>query len=59
MEKIFIFSGRIARDLIQSKKYNLIDITVNQKDKKRTVFIFEKSEELIKYLKERYNIEVE
>lgn len=59
MEKIFIFSGRIARDLIQSKKYNLIDITVNQRDKKRTVFIFEKTEELIEYLAKRHNIEVE
>ncbi|CAK7084363.1 DUF5659 domain-containing protein [Tissierella sp.] len=57
MDKVFIFSGKVARDLI-ANNFNIIDISENQKDKKRTVFIFSDTKEIRNYLLQKHNIEV-
>ena len=58
MNSITIFSARIARELIQSKKFELLDISPDKKVKIKTVFYFENTPELRKYLKEKHNIEI-
>ncbi len=57
MKKIFIYSKRIARDLIK-KRYNIIDIAENQKNKNWTVFVFEDTKSIRQYLKTTWNLEI-
>lgn len=57
MNKVFIFSTKVARDLIKNR-YNIIDVVENQKDKKRTVFVFQNTKKIRDYLKDKWNIEI-
>ena len=57
MEKVFIFSTRIARDLIKNG-FIIIDIAENQKDKKRTVFVFANTKKIRDYLIQKWNVEI-
>lgn len=54
-KKVFIFSPRIARDLLKNG-YQIIDIAENQKNKEWVVFVFEETKGIRKYLKDRHNI---
>ena len=58
MNSITIFSARVARDLIQSKKFELLDISADKKVKIKTVFYFDDTPELREYLKEKHSIEI-
>lgn len=57
MEKdIVIFNGRIAKQLIRTKKFELVDISNDKNNRDKTVFFFENTEELKEYLKSNFNI---
>ena len=59
MEKdIVIFNGRIAKQLIRTKRFELNDITADKNNKDKTVFFFADTTDLRKYLKEEFNIEI-
>lgn len=58
MKKVFIFSIKVARDLIKNG-FNIIDVVENQKDKKRAVFVFTNTKEIRNYVKDKWNIEIE
>lgn len=55
MGKVFIFSAKIARDLIRNN-YSIIDLAENQKLKGKTVYVFKKTDDIVKYLKQKHNI---
>lgn len=55
MNNILILSGKVARDLIQ-KDFKLVDIREDRKVPIKTVFYFEPTEELKKYLDKEHNI---
>ena len=55
MGKVFIFSTRIARDLIRNN-YSIIDLAENQKFKGKTVYVFNKTDDIVKYLEQKHNI---
>lgn len=57
MEKVFIFSIRIARNLV-TEGYRIIDVVENQQDKKRAVFVFENTEDIREYLKREHKIKI-
>lgn len=52
IETKIIYSSALARKLIKKGEFNLIDIKPMTNDSKRTVFIFEKTDELIKEIDE-------
>ncbi|MDI9475563.1 MAG: DUF5659 domain-containing protein [Bacillota bacterium] len=56
-EKTFIFSAKIARNLVQNG-FNVIDITENMKYKGKSVFVFENTEAIREHLKDRFGIEI-
>lgn len=58
MNSIAIFSARVAKDLIRSRRFKLIDISADKKIKIKTVFYFEDTEDLREYLKDNFNIEI-
>ena len=58
MKKVFIFSIKVARDLIKNG-FNIIDVVENQKDKKRAVFVFTNTKEIRNYVNDKWNIEIE
>lgn len=58
MNSITIFSARVARDLIQSKRFELMDISADKNIKIKTVFYFADTVELRKYLEENHNIKI-
>lgn len=58
MDEIIIFSYRVARDVIQQQRFNVKDIRPNHKVKNATVVVFDYTEELKKYLLEKWNIKV-
>ena len=59
MEKdIVIFNGRIAKQLIRTKRFELNDITADKNNKDKTVFFFADTIELREHLKEVFNIEI-
>lgn len=49
MEKdsVLVFNPKIARDLIK-KGFNIIDIKPFKEDKDRTIFVFQRTEEILK-----------
>lgn len=55
MKGITIFSGRIAKDLIH-KGFKLVNINPDKINKIKTIFYFEDTETLRKYLKDNHNI---
>lgn len=57
MDSYTIFSSRIARGLINAE-FKLKDIRPNKDNKDKTVFEFYKTDELIKFLKENYDIRI-
>lgn len=54
--EVLIFSYKIARDLIQSG-FIVKDIRPNHKVKNATVVVFKRNEGVVRYLKEKWNIE--
>lgn len=54
MEGRIIFSAVLARNLIK-QGFIVIDIKPNNRDKKRTVFVFEDSDELNQAIEEYIN----
>ena len=57
-EKVFIFSARVARNLVQNN-FIIIDIAENMKHKGKCVFVFKNTKEIRKHLKDRFDIEVQ
>ena len=57
VEKTFIFSAKIARNLVQNG-FNVIDITENMKYKGKSVFVFENTKAIREHLKDRFGIEI-
>ena len=57
MKKVFIFSLKVARDLVQND-FTIIDLAENQKDRKRTVYVFQNTKEIRDYLKEKWDIDI-
>ena len=55
MKTIIIFSGRIARDLIQ-KEYKIIDIKPDKFNRIKTIFFFQDTEDLRLYLENEHNV---
>ena len=54
--EVLRFSYRVARELIQSG-FVVRDIRPNHKVENATVVVFEKNEGVIRYLKEKWDIE--
>ena len=52
VERQVITSTRLAKELLQNG-FNIIDLAPNRTDSKRTVFVFESTEELKEYIKNR------
>lgn len=57
MKKVFIFSIKVAKNLVKNG-FRIIDITENQKDKDKIVFVFQNTEEIREYLNENFNIQI-
>ena len=57
MDSYTIFSSRIARGLIRAE-FKLKDIRPNKGNKDKTVFEFYKTDEMIKFLKDNYDIKI-
>ena len=57
MKKVFIFSIKVARDLAKNG-FRIIDITENQKDKDKIVFVFQNTDDVREYLIEKWNIKI-
>lgn len=55
MNYIYIYSYTVTKDLLKNG-FIIKDIKANPKDKTRTVFMFEETEELKDYLKQNHNI---
>ncbi len=55
IKNIVIFSGRVARDLIQ-KDYKIVDIQPDRKVPLKSVFFFENTEDIRKYLFKEHDI---
>lgn len=56
-EKVFIFSAKVARNLVQNN-FIIIDIAENTRYKGKSVFIFENTKEIREHLKNRFDIEI-
>lgn len=56
-KNIIIFSGKVARDLIQ-KEYKIVDIQPDRKLPVKSVFYFENTEDIKKYLLNEHDIKV-
>lgn len=50
METIVIKSSTTARALIKSRKFELIDVKPHKNNKDRTVFVFLRTDELMRYI---------
>lgn len=57
MKKVFIFSIKVAKNLAKNG-FRIIDITENQKDKDKIVFVFQNTDEIREYLNENFNIQI-
>lgn len=55
---ICIYNPRIAKDLIQQRRFELKDIEPNKQDFKRTIFIFRNTQELKQYLDKVHKINI-
>lgn len=55
MRNIIIFNPAVARDLIQGE-FKITDIQPHKKYPRETIFYFEYSESLKKYLNEKHDI---
>lgn len=56
-KNIIIFSGKVARDLIQ-KDFKIVDIQPDRKIPVKSVFYFENTEDVKKYLLNEHDIKV-
>lgn len=57
LNNIVIFSPQIARDLIQ-KGFKVVDIKPDKNIRIKTIFFFENTEEIKKYLLEKHDIKI-
>ena len=57
MKKVFIVSIKVAKDLAKNG-FRIIDIAENQKDKDKIVFVFQNTDDVRKYLIEKWNIKI-
>ena len=57
VDNIIVFSGAVARDLLR-EGYNIIDISADHKNKLKTVFYFNRTEQLENYLWDKHKINV-
>lgn len=57
LNNIVIFSPQIARDLIQ-KGFRVVDIKPDKNIRIKTIFFFENTEEIKKYLLENHDIKI-
>ncbi|WP_313232340.1 hypothetical protein [Tissierella praeacuta] len=58
-EVITIYSARIAKQIIETRKFNLVSISADKAIKIKTIFYFENTLELREYLKKNFDIEIE
>lgn len=56
---IVVFSRRIARELIKSRKFELVDIRANTHDNSKTVYYFARTKQLEMYLEVVHDIKVD
>lgn len=55
MDYIYIYSYTVTKDLLKNG-FIIRDIKANPKNRNRTVFMFQETEELKNYLKQNHNI---
>jgi len=55
MNYIYIYSYTVTKDLLKNN-FIIRDIKANPKNRNRTVFMFQETEELKNYLKAKHNI---
>lgn len=55
MNYIYIYSYTVTKDLLKNN-FIIKDIKANPKNKNRTVFMFQETEKLKDYLKQKHNI---
>lgn len=57
-DNIVIFNIRIAKEIIQQNRFELVDITTNVKDRSKIVMLFKKTDELLELLGKKYGIHI-